>query len=394
MRFLVQRQSFLQHEGKNGTLKAVKKLECIQKDPISVVHRNHHLVLHNRVLDYKPFYLDDLLYNDRLLFEYWCNAKSIIPMDDFHYFRYRMQNPSQFHSPFFERIKRRREELKDCVSLVLTEIRKHGPLSSKELETNGKLKRRSATRVLNLLWDSGDLMIHHMEGNRRYYGLTELLLPANVDSRTMSREEYAQFMVEKYMRACGLVDTRDWRFGWLSLNASQRKTTVKEMVKEQKLIQIKVKGLNQVYYVLKEYIELLESSDEPVRESVFFVAPLDNLLWNRRLIAEVFNFNYAWEVYKTPEKRMYGYYVMPILFGSRFVGRLDPKLERRNREMIINSVHLEEKNLERDIFTSEFAKAFQRFLEFHDVSQFNIQKTEPKRLRNLLMKESDSVTRR
>ncbi len=358
------------------------------------MHRNHHLVLHNRVLDYKPSYLDELLYSDRLLFEYWCNAKSIIPIDDFHYFRHRMRNPSQFHSPFFERIKRRKEELRDCVSLVLTEIRKHGPLSSKELETNGKLKRRSATRVLNLLWDSGDLTIHHMEGNRRYYGLTELLLPANVDSRTTNRDEYAQFMVEKYMRAYGLVDTRDWRFGWLSLNASQRKTTVKEMVKEQKLIQIKVEGLNQAYYVLKEYIELLESSDEPVRESVFFVAPLDNLLWNRRLIAEVFNFDYAWEVYKSPEKRMYGYYVMPILFGSRFVGRLDPKLDRRNRKMIINSVHLEEKNVERDIFTSEFAKAFRRFLEFHDVSEFNIQKTEPKRLRNLLIKESGSLTRR
>ena len=385
--FLVWRQGFLQGErGKEGTLKAIKRLECIQTDPINVVHRNQHLVLHNKIVDYKPVYLEDLLYEDRRVFEYWCNEKSIIPIEDFPYFHYRMQNPSQFHSPFYERIKAKRKELKDAISYVLSEIKKHGALSAQEFKQKGKIKGKVATRVLNLLWDCGDLLIHHVEGNRRYYDLTERVLPPSIDVETPSREEYERFMIHKYMKAYGLIDTRNWRFGWLPLKAPQRKTIVKEMVEDDKLCPVKIEGVKHVYYVLEEHLSLLEESDAFVSEEVHFVAPLDNLLWNRRMISEVFDFNYVWEVYKPPEKRVYGYYVMPILYGTGFIGRLDPKLDRQNKRMIINSLLLEEKDIDKSLIT-ELTTTLQRFLKFHDVSQVGIKKTQPKELEDALMRE-------
>jgi hypothetical protein len=386
-RFLILRQSFLQGRGKNGTLEAIKRLECVQTDPINVVHRNHHLVLHNRVTDYKPSCLEELLYKDRRVFEYWCNEKSIIPIEDFPYFRYRMQNPSQFHSPFYERIKAKRKELKDDITYVLSEIKKHGPLSAREIRQKGKIKGQMATKVLNLLWDCGDLMIHHMEGNRRYYDLTERVLPPNIqEMETPSREEYERFIIQKYMRAYGLIDTRNWRFGWLPLKASQRKAIVKEMVEDDRLCPVKIEDVKQVYYVLEEHPGLLENSDTPISEKVHFMAPLDNLLWNRRMISEIFDFNYAWEVYKVPEKRVYGYYVMPILYGTRFIGRLDPKLDRQNKRMIINSLLLEENDLDKS-FISELATTIQRFLKFHDASHLSIKKTQPKELKDAVMRE-------
>ena len=258
-RFLVSRQGFLQKKrGKDGTLEAIRRLECIQIDPISVVHRNQHLVLHNRIVDYKPSYLEQLLYKDRLLFEYWCNEKSIIPIEDFPFFRYRMQNPPYFHSPFYERIKRKRTEFKEDVSFILAEIRKKGPLSSKELKETGEIKRRVATNILNLLWDFGELMVHHVEGNRRYYDNTEQILPSNIDKRVPSKEEYIQFMVEKYLKA--------------------------------------------------------------YRRSI----------------------------------------------------DLDPKLDRNERTMIINSIYLEKETFDTTTFAKEFANTFQRFLNFHEISQFRI----------------------
>ena len=139
-RFLILRQNFLQKKGKDGTLEAIKQLECIQIDPISVIHPNQHLVLHDRVVDYKPSYLEELLYKDKLVFEYWCNEKSVIPIEDFPYFRYRMQNPTQFHSPFYERIKAKRKELQKEIDHVLSEIKMHGPLSTREFEQKGKIK--------------------------------------------------------------------------------------------------------------------------------------------------------------------------------------------------------------------------------------------------------------
>ncbi len=385
--FLILRQGFLQaQKGKKGTLEAVKRLECVQTDPIKVVQRNQHLVLHSRIVDYKSSYLDELLYKDRLMFEYWCNEKSIIPIKDFHYFRYRMQNPSQFHSPFIERIKAKGKELKDAISHVLSEIRKHGPLSTREFKQKGKIKGKVATSVLNLLWDRGDLMIHHVEGNRRYYDLTERVLPQKIlEGETPSREEYERFMIQKYMRAYGLVDTRNWRFGWLPLKASQRKIVVKEMVEENKLCPVKIEGVKHVYYVLDEHLSFLENSGRSISEKVHFVAPLDNLLWNRRMISEIFDFNYTWEVYKVPEKRVYGYYVMPVLYGTRLIGRLDPKLDRQNKTMIINSLLLEEKSFDKG-FVIELAKTMQRFLMFHDASRVNIVRTQPKELKNALMR--------
>jgi len=108
------------------------------------------------------------------------------------------------------------------------------------------------------------------------------------------------------------------------------------------------------------------------------------------MVSEIFDFDYAWEVYKVPEKRIYGYYVMPILFGTRFVGRFDPKLDRKDKKMIINSIWLEAEDLEKGIFIDEFAKTLQRFLKLHDVSQFRIQKTKPRNLKNQLMRACTS----
>ena len=385
-RFLILKQNFQGERGKDGTSEAIRRLECIQTDPIKVVHRNQHLVLHSRVIDYRLAYLEDLLYRDRCVFEYWCNEKSIIPIEDFPYFNYRMQNPSQFHSPFYERIKAKREELRDDISYVLTEIKMHGPLSARELKQKGKVKGRVATRVLNLLWDCGEVMIHHVEGNRRYYDLTERVVPPDVDVDTPSKEEYERFMIRKYAKAYGLVDTRNWRFGWLTLKAAQRKTIVKEMVKDNKLYPVKIDSVKHVHYVLEEHLSLLEDSDMFVSEKVHFIAPLDNLLWNRRMISEIFDFNYFWEVYKPPEKRIYGYYVMPILQGTRFIGRLDPKLDRQNKRMLIKSLLLEKKDVDKDL-TTELAATLQRFLKFHEASQISVEKTEPRELRDALLRE-------
>ncbi|TEU05168.1 winged helix-turn-helix domain-containing protein [Candidatus Bathyarchaeota archaeon] len=386
-RFLITKQGFHQGKEKTGTLEAIKRLECIQIDPVNVVHRNHHLVLHSRVSDYKPSYLDALLYKDRAVFEYWCNAKSIIPMEEFRYFRYRMQNYMEFHSPFYERLKAKREELKGTISYVLSTIETDGPLCAQDFKREGEVGSKTTKGVLNLLWDCGEVMIHHVEGNRRYYDLAEHILPKDISIEVPNREEYNLFMIRKYMRAYGFVDVRDWRFGWLSLKAPQRKLVVEEMVKDGKIYPVKIEGIKHIYYVLEEYLNALEAiEDSLLEEKIHFIAPLDNLLWNRRMISEVFDFVYVWEIYKIPEKRQFGYYVLPILYGTRFVGRIDPKLDRASKTMIVNSLFLEKERFD-DSLVVELAVALKRFLWFHNVSQVKIVKTKPKRLKNTLLVE-------
>jgi uncharacterized protein YcaQ len=386
-RFLVLRQNLLREKhGKEGTLEAIIHLGCVQTDPISVVHRNHHLVLHNRVKDYDISYLDELLYKDRRVFEYWCNEKSLVPIEDFRYFRYRMENPTLFHSPYYEHIKEKRAELNDPIRYVRSEIRKGGPVSAQGLEDKGKLKGKIATDILNLLWDCGELMIHHVEGNRRYYDLAEHILPSTKEMEAPTRKEYERFMIQKYMEAYALVDSRDWRFGWLPLKVLQRKALIKQMVQNNELCPVKVEGVKQEFYILRELLHLLDDLDTPIDEKIYFIAPLDNLLWNRKVISEIFDFEYSWEVYKVPEKRIHGYYVMPILCGTNFVGRLDPKLDRLNEVMVINSLSIADKYLNRS-FIDELVTSFRRFLEFHSVSHVSIQRTQPNELRDILARE-------
>jgi len=360
-------------------------LECVQTDPISVVHRNQHLVLHSRVVNYKVSHLDDLLYKDRVVFEYWCNEKSIIPIENFPYFCYRMQHTAEFHSPFYERIKAEQKKLKSQISQVLSIIKKEGPLSAQDFERRKSMEGKLATRVLNLLWDCGELMIHHVEDNRRYFDFAERLLPSKIRTSSVGRKEYESFMVEKYMRAYGLVDTRDWRFGWLPMKASERKVIVEKMLKERKIFPVKIDGVKHVYYVLEEYLSSLEEGEKPLDDKVYFVAPLDNLLWNRRMVSEIFGFDYAWEVYKIPEKRKYGYYVMPILRGRKFIGRLDPKLDRQDRKMIINSLLMEEKRVDKAL-VNELAEAVNRFCQVHGAPEVEIKRTQPSDLKGALMR--------
>ncbi len=386
-RFLTSRQGFQCHEGKNGTLEAIKRLECIQIDPVRVVHCNHHLALYNRVSNYQPTYLDTLLYIDRAVFEYWCNEKSVIPIEEFRYFRYRMQNYMKFHSPFYERLKNQRRELKDPIRHVVAKIKVEGPLCADFFKKDEKVEKKTAKRVLNLLWDCGEVMVHHVEGNRRYYDLTARLLPKSLGTEIPSREEYERFMTEKYMKAYGFVDVRDWRFGWLTLRSAQRKHIVKEMLKTGELCPVKIEGVKHVYYVLEKYMNDLEVAESSVgEERVHFIAPLDNLIWNRKMISEIFDFDYAWEIYKVPEKRVYGYYTLPILYGTKFVGRIDPKLERASGTLIINSLVLEEERLEKP-FIVELTATMMRFLQFHRASRVKIIKIRPKRLKSILSAE-------
>lgn len=228
-------------------------------------------------------------------------------------------------------------------------------------------------------------MIHHVEANTRYYDLTERILPENLDTRAPNREEYERFMINKYMSATGLIDVRDWRFGWLPLKSAQRKAIVRKLRERGELQPVIVEGTKHTYYLSNEDLAILENLESATisEEAILFIAPLDNLISNRRMISEIFDFDYAWEIYKVLEKRKYGYYVLPILCGSEFVGRIDPKLDRKNETMVINSLLIEKRFDES--FITKLATTLARFLHFHDVSQVNILKTRPRPLKHTLL---------
>ena len=238
--------------------------------------------------------------------------------------------------------------------------------------------------MLLLLWDSGDVMVHHMEGNRRAYDLTERVLPPGIGLGKVTLEEYRRFMLMKNLRADGLADTRDpWRFGWYHMDGPERKRVVDALLKEGTVVPVQLEGSKVTYYILEEEAPLLDS-DFPIGDKVLLIAPLDNLMWNRRMVREVFGFAYTWEIYMVPEKRTYGCYCLPMLHGTRFIGRVDPRLDREAKTMVINGIFMEPGV--KDPPVAEIADALAGFSSYHGARRIEILTTKPEGLKGKLEK--------
>jgi len=134
-----------------------------------------------------------------------------------------------------------------------------------------------------------------------------------------------------------------------------------------------VEGFNVPLYIRTRDQGLLEKvrNAQYTPERMAFIAPLDNLVWDRRLLEELFGFYYRWEVYTHQAKREYGYYVLPVLYGDRFVARFEPVRSKKNGMLTIKNWWWEPGVT----FTEDMVTAIKECLEYFstylNVSQIN-----------------------
>jgi len=114
-----------------------------------------------------------------------------------------------------------------------------------------------------------------------------------------------------------------------------------ELIEEGELVPVAVEGVRSKRFVLREEVELLNAPPEPSR-SVAFLPPFDPLVWDRGLLGSLFGFDYVWELFVPPAKRRWGWYVLPILFGARLVGRIEPRIEREGNTVQVLDLWWEE----------------------------------------------------
>ena len=330
-RFLVARQLLSPARslvGVDGVREVFQRFGSIQFDPITVAGRNHDLVLHARVAGYEPAWCDEL-YERREIFEATNKAMSFVPTTEFPWFRHVMgRKGPRFHQA----------ALADNAAVaekVLERIRADGPLSSVDFEREaGRTKNwfgmpENAVRsVLEAYTVTGAIGLARRDGNVRYYDLLERLLPADVLAHEVpEREQLLHKLLSRY-RAHGLLAAggAGGTFDRIAV-PQERRALQKELVEAGAIVPVDVEGMRGKRFVLPEELALLEASPEPAR-SVAFIAPFDPLLWDTALLASLFDFHHVWEGFFKPEKRRWGYYVLPIVFGDRFVGRIEPRIDR------------------------------------------------------------------
>jgi uncharacterized protein YcaQ len=322
--------------GKQAILEFIQHLGCVQFDTINVVGRNADLVLQSRVKGYTSNLLDELLYTDRLLIDGWDKLASIYLTSDWPYFSRRRKHMSAYHYD-------RSEDVVDVVPEVLAAIEQHGPISSLHFKDAPKTDWFwSATSVpraaMETLFAEGRVGISHRVNTRRSFDLIENLVPEEIlaaDDPNQSEEDYHDWHLHRRVGSMGLAAASSGEH-WLGITnlrlAKDRAIVLDRLVQKGRILNVEVEGLNnQDLFIRTEDMDLVgeirKAKDLP--PEMAFIAPLDNLIWNRKFIGELFEFNYVWEVYKPQKQREYGYYVLPVLYGDAFAARVDMKLDRK-----------------------------------------------------------------
>ncbi|HJU36206.1 MAG TPA: crosslink repair DNA glycosylase YcaQ family protein [Gaiellaceae bacterium] len=314
--------------GPDAVLEVVRKLGSIQFDPVAVAGRNHDLMLHARVADYEPAWCD-LLYERREIFETTNKALSFIPASEFPWYRVNAgRKGPQFHATALA-------ENAAVAERVLERIRAEGPLSSVDFERERSptknwfgMPENAVRAVLEAYTVEGAIGLARREGNVRYYDVVERLLPADLLAQEVPEREQLRHKQLSRHRAHGLLGAGGAGGTFARIAAPEtRRELHRELVERGDLIPVEVEGMRGKRFVPSDEVASLEAPPEPP-PSVAFVAPFDSLLWDTKLLASLFGFEFVWEGFFKPEKRRWGYYVLPIVFGDRFVGRIEPRIDR------------------------------------------------------------------
>ena len=358
-----------------SVLRVVDRLGSLQFDPLEVPGaRNHDLVLHNRIAGYRREWCERWLYGkDRRLIELYNKSLNILPAAELPFYRLAWSRGANNYKDFLAQHQGLADRIRD-------HIRDSGPVSTASFrdvkdriqwwwDNDDSTSTTAARAVMEALFVVGQLGISRREGNRRFYDLIERLVPAELLAKHAGEADQLRHRLLSRHRGVGLMGVGG--AGELVMGtgyAADRARTTASLVDEGLLIPAAVEGFREVRHVLADELPLLEAAAKPSRRgpSVSFVAPLDPLMWDRRLVKGLFGFDYIWEVYVPAPKRRHGYYVLPLLFGDRLVGRLEPRFERASRSLRIAGIWFEDgfSPMEEQEFVPALADALEAYRRF------------------------------
>jgi uncharacterized protein YcaQ len=358
-----------------SVLRVVDRLGSLQFDPLEVPGaRNHDLVLHNRIAGYRREWCERWLYGkDRRLIELYNKSLNILPADELPYYRLAWSRGANSYREFLGQHQVLADRIRD-------HIRGSGPVSTASFrdvedriqwwwDNTTATSTKAARAVMEALFVVGELGISRREGNRRYYDLIERLIPAELlDTHAAEADQQRHRLLSRHrgVGLMGISGASELVMGTGS--AADRARTTAALVEDGLLIPAGVEGFREVRHVLADELPYLRGAARPGRRrpSVSFVAPLDPLMWDRRLVKGLFGFDYIWEVYVPAPKRRHGYYVLPLLFGDRLVGRIEPRFERASRMLRIAGMWFEDdfRPMEEPHFVPALADALEAYRAF------------------------------
>ncbi|MDF1513036.1 MAG: crosslink repair DNA glycosylase YcaQ family protein [Anaerolineae bacterium] len=364
--------------GKTGIMTFIQRVGCIQFDPLNIVGRNPDLVLQSRVSDYTPAVLESLLYKDRSLVDGWDKMMAIYAVEDWPYFhRHRTAQRAQ--------LGKADRPAMTIIPQVREAIREQGPLSSLDLDHNETVNwswapTRIARAALESMYAWGELIVHHKINTRKVYDFAaNHIAPELLQAPDPFANETAYFdwHILRRLGSIGMIWNRAGNI-WLAMHgikSKQREATFQRLLNQEKILPVEVPDLSETLYIRAADLDFMRHARDltPPAPRASIIAPLDNLMWDRDYIQALFDFRYRWEVYMPAAKREYGYYVLPLLYGDRFIGRFEPGWDKKTQSLIIKQWWWEPGISVDQPMKNALLDCFQRFMHFRHAVDMHIE---------------------
>lgn len=383
--------------GKAGALQIVDQLGYIQIDTIHIIERSHHHTLWTRLPGYADAMLHTLQAVDRTVFEYWAHAMSYLPMSDYRFFLFKMRNFNHPAHPWLPDPSRRS---KLPFKLILKRIREEGALTAKDFSRPDDKKGgawwdwKPAKLALEILFWRGELMISERRNFQKVYDLTERVLPPEIDTRMPSEKEMAEYLIIKALSSMGIANpkeiyefmqpaaARDSIFRAVEWDVFMQ--AAEELIEDKKISSAIIEDEKENrYFLLRGMVDRIADFPE-LEQPVYLLSPFDNLIIQRDRLERLFGFKYTLECYSPAPKRQYGYFILPVLFDEKFVGRVDPEADRKSRTMIFHSVSLENDFKPPDEFYEKFSTIVAEFARFNQCDTLVVEQTRPAKCKTVL----------
>lgn len=336
---------FFELDGQSAISHIFERIKSVQYDPLNIIGRNAELAMFSRNKNVTREDLFAALYDRRELVDGWDKMMCIFQSAEFEKFKYVRDESARQYRTVMSR--RGQDDCHAATEDIYGYLARNGESSvtdipSPKTNNGGWGPSKVAGVCCEYLWNSGRITVARKKGVVKSFDTTERLLGKDWQANGFSDfDEFLRWYVKRRVQSVGAACGKNGG-AWLGIYVDDkelRERAIAQLVELGELLPIAVEGVKNTYYIPRGAERFLSPSKN---ERAVFVAPLDNLIWDRASIKSVFDFDYSWEVYAPKVKRKYGYYVLPIIIGNRFVGRIEPVLNKAKTELHVQNIWFED----------------------------------------------------
>jgi uncharacterized protein len=361
-------------------LDVVRALRCLQLDPTSAVARNHLLVVFSRLGAYDVQRLEQLVYRDRALFEYWAHEASLVLTEDLPVHRWTMRNWGGGNGVWHQRAHKWWEVNAEFRRHLLDRLGDEGPLPARELDdqsvepwlSTGWTHQRNVSRMLDMMWVRGHVGIGAREGGQRLWDLMERCLPPDPPDEELDDAEVTRRAALLSLKALGVARTPHIRAHFTRGRYPTLPATLATLHEQGEIERVELEGLKGEWWVRADDVEALRAADGDWRGRTALLSPFDNLLCDRGRTEELWGFSHRLEIYTPKPKRRWGYFVLPILHQDKLIGRADLRIERKTGRLIAPAIHREDGAPKGRAIAAAIRRELERLAAWQDATEIEI----------------------